>query len=138
MSKLDLDDLDVSAASEAGSNLTVLHPTSGEPTEIVIQIAGPDSKRARDADREMTDRLTKEAIDKKLTPDDATFERMASMRAASLTLGWSGIQWGGAEFPFSADNAIKLYTERRWIRTQVEAFAGQRANFFRGSDAQAV
>lgn len=128
---LDLDDLDVSTASEAGSDLTVLHPTSGEPTEIVIHIAGPDSKRARDADREMTDKLTKEAIDKKLTPDDATFERMASMRAASLTLGWSGIQWGGTEFPFNAENAIKLYTERRWIRTQVEAFAGQRANFFK-------
>lgn len=131
--KIDLSELDVSRASEVGSDLTVLHPTTGEPLEIVIVVSGPDSKRSRDATRDMTDRLTKEAIEKKLNPDDATFERMAAMHAAAITQSWSGVEWDGKEFPFSAENALKLYSERRWIREQVERFAGQRGNFFKPS-----
>jgi len=128
---IDLDDFDVTRACDVGSELTVLHPTTGEELDIVIMLSGPDSRRAREADRSMTDLLTKEAIEKKLTPDDATFERMASMRAAGLVIDWRGIEWGGKPFPFTIDNAIKLFTERRWIRTQVETFASQRANFFK-------
>lgn len=131
--KIDLDALDVSQASEAGAEVKILHPTTGEELEIVIVVSGPDSKRSRDATRQMTDQLTKEAVEKKLTPDDKTFERMAAMHAAAITQGWSGIEWGGEPFAFTPENAIKLYTERRWIREQVERFAGQRGNFFRPS-----
>jgi hypothetical protein len=130
---IDLKDFDVASAAEAGSELTLLHPVSGEPLDIVITVAGQDSKRARNADRAITDMLTKEAQDKKLKSDDETFERLAATKAAGLTMGWSGIEWNGAEYPFTHENAVKLYIERRWIREQVERFAGQRANFFKPS-----
>jgi hypothetical protein len=132
--KIDLKDFDVAAASELGSELTLLHPTKNDtPLDIKIMLAGPDSKRARDAERSIQDQIVKDAADGKLVGDDALFERLAAERIASITLGWTGIEWGGVPFPFSFDNAVKLYTERRWIRTQVENFAGRRDNFFKPS-----
>jgi hypothetical protein len=129
--KIDLKDFDVASASEAGSELTVQHPTKNTPTDIKIRMVGPDSKRMRDADRDITDQITKDAAEKKLTSDDAMFERLAAKRAAAITMGWDGVEWNGVAFPFSVENAVKLYTEHRWIRTQVENFAGQRGNFFK-------
>jgi hypothetical protein len=128
--KIDLRDFDVASASEAGSQLTVQHPTKNTLTDIKIHLAGPDSKRMRDADRDITDQITKDAAEKKLTSDDSMFERLAATRAAGITLDWEGVEWDGVAFPFSRENAIKLYTEHRWIRTQVENFVGRRDNFF--------
>jgi hypothetical protein len=132
--KIDLNDFDVTKASEIGSEVTLLHPTKIDtPLDIKIQVAGPDSKRARDAERSIQDQIVKDAADGKLVANDDMFERLAAIRVASTTLGWTGIEWGGVPFPFSFDNAVKLYTERRWIRTQVENFMGRRENFFKPS-----
>lgn len=131
----DLSSFPVSQSSDAGAEVTVRHPTSGDELDIKIRVVGPDSRKAREATRAMTDNLTKEAMEHEATPDDAAYERMAAQHAAALTISWEHVEWDGQPFPFSQENAVKLYTEHRWIREQVEQFAGKRANFFRPSKA---
>ena len=49
---------------------------------------------------------------------------------AACTLGWSGIEWKGAPLEFNQSNAVMLYRELSWLRSQVELFIADRQNFF--------
>ncbi|QPB10617.1 hypothetical protein [Bacteriophage sp. 438212] len=52
---------------------------------------------------------------------------------AAATVAWSGIVVDGEEVPFSTDAAKGLYRRFPWIRDQVRAFIGDRANFTKAS-----
>jgi hypothetical protein len=45
------------------------------------------------------------------------------------TIGWSPITNGGVDFPYSPDNAFRLYVGSKLIRDQVERYARIPANF---------
>lgn len=47
------------------------------------------------------------------------------------TVGWRGITWDGQDFPFTPANAIKLYTERSWIRPQIDRATGELKRFMK-------
>lgn len=130
---MDLAALDLAAYSDEGAELVLVHPITGKPLDAKITVIGPDSPRSRQAQRALLDQLMEDRRKGK-TPDDIETERRAAAMAAALTIGWSGIEWNGEPLPCTRENVMRVYTERRWVREQVEGFAAERANFFRHAD----
>ncbi|MCY4441131.1 MAG: hypothetical protein OXE53_13075 [Deltaproteobacteria bacterium] len=51
------------------------------------------------------------------------FEVMARFAAEHLIETWEGFTWNGKAFPFTVDNAIKLFDRLRWAYKDVIEFA---------------
>jgi len=129
---MDLSDLDLAAAADRGSEMTLTHPVSGAPLlsdgqPVTIHLLGSDSREWRAAVADMHDRQNNT---KRLSV--GAIETRTIELLARVTRGWSGVVWGGEPLPFSSDNAKMLYRERPWVREQVDAFVGHRGNFFKG------
>jgi hypothetical protein len=126
---MDLSTINLTKLAEDGADLTLEHPVTGEPLDIIITLAGTDSSSYRMKQKEIQNkRMTKMARGKKA--DFTTTDDEACDLLAGCTLGWVGIEDGGEELSFSTSNAKDLYTNHLWIREQVDAFIGDRANFF--------
>jgi hypothetical protein len=126
---MDLSTIDLTKSAEAGADLTLEHPVTGEPLDIIITLAGTDSASYRAKQKEIQNkRITKMARGKKA--DFSITDDEACDILAGCTLGWVGILESGKELEFSVLNAKDLYIKHFWIREQVDAFMGDRANFF--------
>lgn len=127
---MDLNDINLSEQADAGAELNLEHPVSGEKIDgMVITLAGSDSKAFRAKQKEINaSRLTKMLKRKSAGLQHSDDEDCDLL--ASCTLGWSGIVAGGEKIKFSHAAAKKLYLEHNWIREQVDEFIGNRANFF--------
>lgn len=137
--------LDISALGEAvkrqneGIEVSILG-MDGKPTGLKIRVAGPDSRRALEAQEELTDaRIEKLAAQvaaggspEKLKASDATKQGINYL--ARITLGWTpaNINDGEEEFAFSHAAAVRLYTKYRYIRDQVDRVAADRTRFTKG------
>jgi len=118
----------LSDAQEAGIEVSITHPKTGEPLDIVIKVAGPDSKKqAKARTAVLNDRLEKKI--RKVTADRLSEE--ATAMVASAVLGWSGVEMDGASVPFSVENAVMVFTRFPWIREQVQSVSDDRANFIK-------
>ena len=131
----DLASLDILKPSEEGRVLTLRHPKTGQPflddkrQPLTITLLGrwagvvmqkADDLEARRAARPAGFEMTKaESV-----ASDAEY-------FAAATPGWSFTHLGGEEFPFTQQNAAKLYADPRfpWLRVQVAAFHQQDGNF---------
>lgn len=132
---MDLSKLDTVAAADKGATMTVRHPVTGDDlTEgdkpMTLTLIGADSgafKRAV-ADSIKTAKPGKQA-------NLADVERNTIDILVRVTTGLSdNWKWDGKPFPFSADNVRRLYTERPWIREQVDKFIADRSNFLDSSE----
>ena len=133
-------DLKSLAPNDAGEELKLLHPTTGEPLvdedgkPALILLVGMDSQQWRDEQRKQSIKRIKRTVG---DVDEAAELEQVGQNAIDLlvacTLDWSGIAWEGKDLEFSADNARMLYTELAWLRDQVDRFIGQRANFISAS-----
>ena len=126
MSKFDLSSLDTSAAAEAGAELELLHPATGEGLNMFVTLLGTDSASWRQA---ISRNLNRRGSGKR-TPEKAMEENIETY--AACTVGFRGVILDGQEIPFSHDNARMLYRRFPWMREQVDAFIGDRANFLPG------
>ena len=110
--------------------LKILNPKDNSDTGVRFHLAGPDSDvyrrsesaaRNRNLSRQTKTRLTAEMI------DEQVLEHLLA-----VTIGWEGVLYNGQPLEFTADNLRMVYTEARlrFIREQVEAFVGDRQNFF--------
>jgi len=106
-------------AHEAGAEMEVMHPATGEATGVFLLIRGVDSKTFRDASIEFNRKRMDKANDDKDIALDLT---------VAITAGWRGID----DIEFSADAVRKLYTDSPAIRAQVDAFFTVRRNFMKG------
>lgn len=122
--------------------LTILHPSTKEPTDIKITLAGPNHPRTKEARRMMLDAMTKDVKDQAtkgqitvgarvdITPE-ATEE--ALLRAiVHRTLGWEGMAEHDQDVEFSPENARRIYSTQTysWLRDQVDKALAIDANFF--------
>lgn len=128
---MDLDDLDTTSAAEKGATITIRHPITGEDLEgsdgkpCTLQVLGADSKEWK---RAVADSMKSTKNRRNLTVADA--ERSTIEMLARVTTGMSeNWVWGKKPLPFSKENITRLYSERPWIREQVDIFVGDRANF---------
>jgi hypothetical protein len=125
----DLNDLSgLSDAQEAGIDVSITHPKTGEPLGIVIKVVGPDSKKqAKARTAVLNDRVEKKI--RKITADRLTEE--ATSMVANSVLSWTGVEIDGAAVPFSVENAVMVFTRWPFIREQVQSVSDDRANFIK-------
>lgn len=112
--------------ADAGAEMVVKHPGTGQPTDGRILLAGIDSQRWRAA--------MKGVELNPLQGEVAVAARMAEAvpaLLAAVTISWTNIQRGGSDLECTEDNARDLYERHPWLARQVNAFVGNRANIFR-------
>ena len=116
--------------SDEGAVVHIEHPVTGEPTDAWVKVAGPDSKLAKQR-RTHIQRMLRGKRNMSDVDIDA-LEKEALETRVALTLDWGNIE---LDEPLSctADNARKVYTEYPWLAEQVDAFQGDRTNFFTNS-----
>jgi hypothetical protein len=133
---MDLSNLDVVALAEKGVTVELKHPATGETLandkgdKMIVVVAGSDSKIFK---AEVNARV-KQSMLKKSKKDDVDIEGMEKRGAellAKCTLSWSGIQEAGKDVPFSIAAAQSLFLKYPWIKEQVDAACGDRAELFK-------
>lgn len=118
---------DLIEAQERGAECEIIDPVSGEPTGIVFIVVGPDSNVQRRARLTLQDELS--AYRGRPIPADDQ-EKLVVEQLARCVVGWR-IQEDSQDVPFSFTAVVKLLTKYRFIREQVDAFAGSRVGFAR-------
>lgn len=118
----------LSADQEAGTEIQILHPGTGEPLGINMMIAGPDSKRQKAKTSEIIGERTDLRL-RKITA--ARLEDEAVRIAAASIISWTGVVEDGKELEYSPSAALGLLTRYPFIREQVSSYANDRANFLK-------
>jgi hypothetical protein len=130
---MDMALLNTADRSEDGSWMDVLDLDWETPLGCSILVKGPDSKDALilldEEERFNQKRLVDSYANKKGTPDPEVSADKAIRKAVRMTKGWQDMEWAGEAFPFTEENAIKLYTKVPHIRTQVLTYYRDRVNF---------
>jgi len=127
---LDLGNLDTVETAEKGATLEVMHPTDNVPLGIAITLAGADSDLyQKTQNRTINKRAKRFRPGQSLSFTVEEQEENTLNLLATCTLGWEGVVVDGEPLPYSKENAKELYRRFRWLREQVDAFIGDRANF---------
>lgn len=120
------------ADQDRGRWLDLLDPVTGEATGLRFRIAGPDSATQHRAQLALADELAEMAgADGRVSAEHRERARVDSL--ARCVLDWQIVEAGEA-VPFTHKNVVRVLHLARWIASQVDAFAGDRAAF-RGEEA---
>ena len=124
---MDLTALDTKPMAEQGQELTIKHPVTDEPLDIVIKLLGKDSKKYQQAQHT----IQNQGFKKKVESDKFSqqLEEGAIKRLAACTVSWVNVEINGEPVVCNEENAIMVYSEYRWIADQVSIFVEDRANF---------
>lgn len=115
-------------SQEAGTEVQITHPGTGEPLGIVMQVAGPDSKRQKAA----TALVIAERAELRLRKITAArMEEEGNRIAAASIISWKGVMENGEEIEYSPSTALGLLTRYPFIREQIVAYSSDRANFLK-------
>jgi hypothetical protein len=132
---MDLSKFNVKQMAEKGADLELLDP-EGEPLlqdkkPVTIKLLGTDSTTWRNLNRDRSRALSIKMQKKRSKQIDFTMSDEDSCEMlAACTLGWAGIDENKKPLEFSKEAAYEMYINHLWIREQVDAFIGDRANFF--------
>lgn len=127
---MDLAQLDLTAAANAGAWVDMLHPVTGNALGIRIKVLGKDS----DAFRELEEKHQREAIEaaklrkRPADPIAAAKEHGEAMLVA-CTVAWEGVELDGVALECTPANVKAVYHRFGWLRDQVDLAIGSRANF---------
>lgn len=128
--KFDLNNLDTKAKADTGAVLQVEHPVDRTRLGIEISLVGADSDVYQRQVNSMANKRAKRLRPGQFVPPTAEETTEAALELlAACTLGWKGMLLNGQEIPFSQENAVMIYRQFPWIKEQVDAFIGERANF---------
>ena len=131
---MDLETLDTRKGADAGFELHLTHPRTGEALPMVINLLGADSRVYQDAQRTQNRRRLAEAQKvRRMTLTPEALEADALELLVAVTRGWSGFTQGGKAVDCTPQNVQRIYTEFPWIREQVDLAIGDRANFLPSS-----
>ena len=132
----DLSEMNLSRSADEGAVMTLYHPVNGEPIiddttgqPWTITLAGQDSERFRKATQANTNRRLsmRRGRPGQITAQELDNEALELLVAC--TLSWSGITLELQPLAFEPNNVRKVYRDFPWVREQVDAFIGDRANF---------
>lgn len=116
-------------AQEAGIDVDIIHPKTGEKLGITIKVAGPDSERQKKARAAvLTERLRGRKI-KQLTVQEMEAEAIR-VTAASI-MSWDGVIENGKAIECNPQNAERLLAKYPFINDQISDAAGDRAGFIK-------
>ena len=141
---LDIGAIDTIKGSDEGARIELLHPTSGEKTGVFIKVLGKHSTLFRELVRERGNKRVKMESyaarrGKPLEPRTAEqLEADAIELLTACTLGWDCgdesqqvIPFNGEDLPFNVPNVKRVYTERIWVREQIDNAIGDLENFIK-------
>jgi hypothetical protein len=130
--------MEIKKYSEAGVDFQLEHPMDGPIVDengkpLTINLCGADSARIKAAVRERQKKQAAEAVGKSVDVDDAARETENVEDLVTLTNGWSD-NWmlDDQPFPFSKENAEKLYRRFPDIAAWATAKVTMRINFMLG------
>lgn len=132
----DLSKFDTATLADKGAAINLLSPLGdvvigSDEKPIQFFILGQDSKKFKADIAEARRQAQSKTSNKKIkTQEDEEYD--AIVRIAGYTVGWSNnFVLDGEKFPFSQENAIKLYSDARfqWIYEQINRQIMNRANF---------
>jgi hypothetical protein len=147
---IDLASLDTATASDADAKVPILHPTSKEPIGINIKVLGKHSTIFRELVRERINnriKMESQAAKRGKTVDPRTAEQVeqeALEMLVACTMDWETeiknekgeivetkptVFFEGQHLPFSAQNALLVYSRMLWMREQVDNAIGDLENF---------
>ena len=115
------------ADQDKGRWLDVVDPWEGKPTGMRFLVAGPDSDAQRRAKVVMMDELAEVAG----ADGNVSFEGREAARIGCLArcvLAWE-VEENGKPMPLSHKAITRVLRSVLWVQEQVDAFAGNRANF---------
>ena len=121
---MDLNSLDLSKDAEAGYELTLVHPVSGDDLDGVIRVRGDKSKVVQAFSRKRVNELQRrERMQKGKGKDtDLSIEELEQMHIESgiaRVISWKNIKKDGEELPFTKENAESVFKDYPWILEQV-------------------
>lgn len=125
---MDLSELHAMAADQdKGRWFDLLDPVSGAATGIRVRVAGPDSATQQRAQLALVDELAEMAgPDGQVSAEHRERARINCL--AACVLDWE-ISEDGAPLPFTHRNVVRLLTAGRWVQSQIDGFANDRAAF---------
>ncbi len=132
----DFSTLDTNTLAETGVPMTVRHPKTGatllreDGEAVTITLLGRGSATYEDVQRRIQERhVERQAAGMRLTPDDLKAADTDILIAC--TKGWNFERLDGTDFPASAANIAKFWTDRRfpWLREAAIGFISNHANF---------
>lgn len=132
---MDLATLDITKAANEGATMEVLHPTEGTVLKdeagkpITITLIGQDSEKVKKRQRVEMNKRLKNGRRQTMTAEE--LEEQGLQLLAFCTLSWSGIKLDGQDLDCNAANAVIVYQRLPWLKEQVDAFVGDRANFLK-------
>lgn len=126
---MDINDLDICAAADAGATFELLHPGTGKPTGVHLTVRGYDSVAVEEAGRDANRAAMRSS--KRPEPSESIRVRRIAMARASLM----DVK-GGTGSTKTADDLRKLMDRpgHMWVIEQIENFAGDRGSFFRSAE----
>lgn len=115
---------------EAGVEIELLHPKTGESTGAFITVAAYSSERVKERARAIVKQWEKRASqNSKFRPGVDEQEYLAKATVCAAIIGWRGIEDGGKEWPCSPENVEKLAADPA-VAKQIDEAAGTEALFF--------
>lgn len=132
----DLKTLDLSGLAPVDeAEITLLHPTTGEPLDIKVTVASADSERYRAGLRAQQDaRFAKAAHNPhkplKLTAGELEAENLDLL--VKSTVSWEGVVVDGKPVSCTPENVRSIYQKFRWMYQQLDRAITDRANFMKG------
>lgn len=125
---MDLASLNIRDAASGGAEVELMHPGTGEALGVFLRVRGYDSAEVEDAARNLS-----RVVMKGKKPDVAEFSRKRRVTMAQAAL--MDVRGGsGDTATVDAVRALMADPGFVWIIEQVEAFAGDRASFFKSAE----
>jgi hypothetical protein len=133
---IDLAAIDTVKGSNEGFDVKIYHPGTMVDLGIIINVLGKDSDEfqriSRAQSKKRMAKMTKGGFRvQNMTPPPEEIEADGIELLAKCTRSWSGVVIDNAEIEFSYDNALMIYERFPWIKEQVDAAVGDRANFIK-------
>lgn len=113
------------------ADVTIVHPVTGESTDMVITVMSMDSDEYRQIQLRLQNEQIKYARKNRGKTTAERIQQEALDLLVAVTVGWKGIEKDGAPYPFTPDNARWLYASLPFVKEQVDEFIGERRNFIR-------
>lgn len=111
----------------------VVHPVSGKPIGLVIQVVGTDSAAYQNIQRKLQNRrLQKWQRNRSTKMSAEQLEEEQLELLCSCIHSWTGMVVDGKEVEFSPDAAREILVRFPFVREQIDEAIGDRANFLKG------
>jgi len=150
---VDLGKLGITESANAGFDLVLIHPKTGDPTDVFIKVLGRDSGEYRQLSLMQQRRRLQKLVSKPgrasmESVSDADMDRDSAEIAAACTKAWGTnlgeiateeevankdkLLFNGEWLVCTREAALMVYIKEPWIREQVESAILDRANFSKG------